>query len=349
MRIVIASTYVPFIKGGGTMLVESLHQALKARGHVVDSVYIPFRSYWPEIPQQTLALRCLDLTMASGQRIDLLITSRSPSYAIPHDNKVSWFIHHHRGAYDLWGTPFQDIPNTSEGRHAREAMIASDNLYLREHRKIYPISSALVERLRKFNQIEANGVLLTPLPHPEPYHDGDQRDYFVYSARLTPGKRQSLIIEALRYVRSPFKVIFIGKADVPTYEQEIQQMIRKFGVEDKIILKGWMSEEEKADLTSNALAGLYPAFAEDGCGYSTLEAFHAHRPVITCTDSGGTLDVITHEKNGLVVDPVPERLAEAMDQLWLNKSRTAALGQQAFETLREKGINWDNVVEGLTT
>lgn len=349
MRIVIASTYVPFVKGGGTMIVESLHQALKAQGHVVDSVYFPFRSYWPEIPQQTLALRCLDLRMASGQRVDRLITIRYPSYAIPHDNKVSWFIHHHRGAYDLWGTPFQDIPNTHEGRHARAAMIESDNLYLRENRKIYTISSSLVERLRKFNQIEADGVLLTPLPNPEPYYNGEQGDYFVYSARLTPGKRQSLIVEAMQHVRAPIKVVFIGKADTPDYELELQKMIHKYGVEDKIILTGWASEAEKARLTSNALAGLYTAYAEDGCGYSTLESFHAYRPVITCTDSGGTLDVISHEKNGLVVEPTAEKLAEAMEQLWFDKARTVALGQQAFETLGEKGIYWHKVVEGLTT
>lgn len=349
MRIVIASTYVPFIKGGGTMIVESLQQALQERGNVVDSVYFPFRSYWTEIAQQTLALRCLDLTMASGQRTDLLITIRYPAYAIPHDNKVSWFIHHHRGAYDLWGTPFQDIPNTREGLHVRDALITSDNLYLRELRKIYPISSALVERLRKFNQIEANGVLFTPLPNPEPYYDGEQSDYFVYSARITPSKRQSLIIEALRYVRSPLKVVFIGKADVPAYEQEIQQLIHQFGVEDKVVLQGWTSEADKAEFTSNALATIYAAYAEDGCGYSTLESFHAHRPVITCTDSGGTLDVITHEKNGLVIEPEPKRIAEALERLWANKAKTAAMGQRAFETLAEKHIHWDAVVEGLTT
>lgn len=330
------------------MIVESLHSALKQRGFEVDTVLIPFRSYWPEIAQQTLALRNLDLTSASGQRVDRLITIRYPSYAIPHHNKVSWFIHHHRAAYDLWGTPFQDIPNTPEGHAAREAMIASDNLYLRELKKIYPISSDLVDRLQKFNNLTADGVLLTPLPNPEPFYKGTPSNYFLYSARLTPGKRQSLIIEAMQYVRSKFKIVLVGKADTPEYEVEINKLIRKFKVQDRVVLKGWTDEAEKAQLTSEAFAALYTAYREDGCGYSTLEAFHAYKPVITCTDSGGTLDVITHEYNGLVVEPTPQALAEGMEWLWANQAKTQEMGENAFRTLDEKNITWDSVIERLT-
>jgi glycosyltransferase involved in cell wall biosynthesis len=348
MKVIIASTYVPFIKGGGTMIVESLHNALKQRRFEVDTVLIPFRSYWPEIAQQTLALRNLDLTAASGQRVDLLITIRYPSYAIPHHNKVSWFIHHHRGAYDLWGTQFQDIPNTAEGHTVRQAMIDSDNIYLRELKKIYPISSDLVDRLQKFNNLKADGVLLTPLPNPEPFYNGTPGDYFLYSARLTPGKRQSLIIEAMQYVRSNFKMVFIGKADTPEYEAEINKLIRQFNVQDRVVLKGWTSEAEKARLTSESFAALYTAYREDGCGYSTLEAFHAHKPVITCTDSGGTLDVIAHQYNGLVAEPTPQAVAEAMEWMWANKVQTQQMGENAFRTLTEKQITWESIIERLT-
>jgi glycosyltransferase involved in cell wall biosynthesis len=347
MRIVIASTYVPFIKGGGTMIVESLERELKTRGHEVDSVWIPFRSFWPEIAQQTLALRSLDLSYASGRKIDLLITIRYPSYAIQHENKVCWFIHHHRGAYDLWGTPFQDIPNSPEGIQAREAMIRSDNLYLRELRKIYPISSSLGERLRKFNQIEPDGVLLTPHPNPELYYNGSPTDYFIYSARLTPGKRQDLLIEAMKYVRSPFKLVLVGQADTEEYEKRIDELIQRHHVAHKVIRKGWTSETEKAELTNHAFGALYVAYQEDGCGYSTLEALHAHRAVITCTDSGGTHDVVIHEENGLIVEPTTQALAEAMEQLWANKQRTIEMGERAYQTIDEKQINWDRVIEGL--
>src|SRR5438874_12524821 len=98
MRIVIASTYVPFIKGGATKIVEDLQQELALRGFETDTVLLPFSSTWPDVAEQTVALRLFDLTESCGNRIDRLITIRYPSYALRHPNKVAWFIHHHREA-----------------------------------------------------------------------------------------------------------------------------------------------------------------------------------------------------------------------------------------------------------
>src|SRR5207244_3719828 len=74
VRIVLASTYVPFREGGGTRLVESLRRELAARGFETEVALIPFDPAWRAVPEQTLALRLLDLSEASGDRIDRLIT-----------------------------------------------------------------------------------------------------------------------------------------------------------------------------------------------------------------------------------------------------------------------------------
>src|SRR5690242_21588797 len=119
MRILVVSTFVPFVRGGGTTIADSLQAALREFGHEVELVLIPFRDHWRELTRQTLALRCLDLTESAGRPIDLAVTIRYPSYAIRHPNKVAWFIHHFRTAYDLWGTPFQDMPDTREAQRFR--------------------------------------------------------------------------------------------------------------------------------------------------------------------------------------------------------------------------------------
>ena len=106
MRVVVASTFVPFVDGGASFMVDWLEQMLLRRGHEVETLRIPFDSHYPELLDQMLALRLLDVT-AHGDR---LIAIRTPSYLLRHPAKVLWFIHHHRGAYDLWGTPYQDIP-----------------------------------------------------------------------------------------------------------------------------------------------------------------------------------------------------------------------------------------------
>jgi len=348
MKLAVSSTYVPFIQGGGTTIVGSLVDQLTRRGHKAEAILFPLRSYWRDLPEQTLALRCFDLSEASGERIDRLITIRYPSFALRHPNKIAWFIHHHRGAYDLWGTEYQDIPNNLEGSRFRENLIRSDTMYLSECRKIYTNSRIVAKRLREFNHIEPDGILYPPLPNPELFYSGDYGDYFIYSSRLVPIKRQVLAIEAMRYVKSDFRLVLVGKADTDAYWKEIQSLLRRHRLEGKVELTGWISEQDKARLTANAFAALYIAFNEDSYGYSTLEAFHSSRAVITCRDSGGTNELIKDGINGLVAEPTPESLAESMERIWANRNQAVRMGKNAKMTLHHHNINWDHVVEVLT-
>src|SRR5437660_9258691 len=105
MRIVIASTYVPFRNGGELTSVHNLAAALSTTDHQVDTALIPFESRWQTIAAETLAIRSLDLTESSGDKIDLLITLGTPAYALPHPNKVVWFGAHHRDAGGPSDTP----------------------------------------------------------------------------------------------------------------------------------------------------------------------------------------------------------------------------------------------------
>src|SRR4051812_8325504 len=130
MKVLIASTVVPFVEGGGTFIVDWLDKMLRSHGHEVDVLRIPFWSNYREMPGQMLALRLLDV----ADKGDRLIAIRPPAYLMRHPKKVLWFIHHHRGAYDLWGTIYQDLPNSPEGRAYREAIIKSDQLAFSEAR-----------------------------------------------------------------------------------------------------------------------------------------------------------------------------------------------------------------------
>ena len=71
---------------------------------------------------------------------------------------------------------------------------------------------------------------------------------------------------------------------------------------------------------------LYLAYLEDSYGYVTLEAFHSGKPVITLSDCGGPLEVIEHGVNGLVAEPEPRALAEAMNRLWADRPAGKRMG-----------------------
>lgn len=348
MRVLIASTYVPFLKGGGTQIVEDLRTELVARGFETDTVCLPLHSAWTDIPEQTAALRLLDLTETCGNRIDRLITVRYPAYALRHPNKVAWFLHHHREAYDLWGTKWCGIPDNPVGHHYRDMVRRSDDTYLRECRKIFTISRRVADRVVKFNGFPADGVLYPPLPSGHIYRPGPFGDYLLYASRLNPIKRQDLAIDAMRFADPDVRLVIAGAPDVEAYTTALERRAAAAGVADRVTFTGWVSEERKAELMAGCCGAVFIPYDED-YGYVTLEAFHSQKPVITLEDSGGSLEFVVDGYNGYVSPADPKALGEAMTRVWRDRREAARLGANGYRTLADRQIDWDRVVEELTT
>jgi glycosyltransferase involved in cell wall biosynthesis len=334
---------VPFVEGGARIIVRDLAKAVRDRGHEVDVIEIPFVSAWDEMLEQMLAIRMTDVSASS----DVLIAIRTPSYLLRHPNKRLWFIHHHRGAYDLWGTPWQDIPSTSEGLAVRSAIIAADNQYLPEAQRIFTNSQVVSDRLKRFNDLDSE-VLYPPLGAPEIFTQGQAEDYLFYPSRILGHKRQHLVVEAVARLKTDVRVVIAGVPDDPNQLSILQEEIARNKLEERVeLIPRWISEKEKADLMAHSLGVLYVPFLEDSYGYVTLEAFQAHKPVITCSDSGGPLEIVEDGVNGLVTEPDPASVAAAMDRLRADPEAAAAMGERAYQTLQQKDINWDHVVSSL--
>jgi glycosyltransferase involved in cell wall biosynthesis len=292
---------------------------------------------------ETLAIRLLEV----GREADVLIATRPPSYALRHPNKRLWFIHHHRAAYDLWGTPWQDFPSRPDGIAVREAIHRYDAAYLGEARKIFALSRTVASRLREYNGIDAE-VLYAPLGDPSRLYCETGEDYVFYPSRLTSHKRQMLAIEAACHLRSDARVVIAGAPGEAGDVAPLEQLIRERGLERRVtLIPRWISEEEKVELIARSLAVLYVPYDEDAIGYVTLEASHARKAVITCSDSGGALERSADGENGLVVAPEATAIAAAIDSLRADPARAARLGERAHELLAERRIGWDEVVEAL--
>jgi len=329
------------------MILDSLVAELRRRGHAAEAIRLPFRSYWPEIQSQTMAIRSIDLTETSHGKTDLLIAIRYPSFALGHPHKVTWFMHHHRSAYDLWKTPFGDMPASQEALGFREGLFRSDTRYLRESRRIFALSSVVAERLSRHSGIEADGILHAPHPRPGIFAPGDPGDYFLYFSRLVPIKRQSVAIEAMRYTRSPFRLVLAGAPDVQEYGDKLRRLAWDLGVSDRVEFAGWVSDSQKGQLTAGAYATLSLPYDEDSYGYSTLEGLLSAKAVIAFQDSGGVLDLVVDAVNGIVCPAEPEALAAAMEELWADRGRTQRMGLAGLELLQKKPITWEPVIEGL--
>jgi glycosyltransferase involved in cell wall biosynthesis len=345
MKIIVASTVIPFIEGGGTFIAQWLNQKLNEYGHRSEFLAIPFYTGSQQIFNQMLALRLQDYSSSS----DRLIAIRTPSYLLKHQNKVLWFIHHHRGAYDLWKTRYQDLPKTKEGADLRNIIIEADTKGILEAKKIFTNSQIVSDRLAKYNQVSSE-VLYPPLLNPERYYCNDYGDYIFYPSRIATHKRQDLVLMAMKYVKTDVKLIVAGLPDTEQSNKTVLTVYNRCNGRGNIkLLNTWMPETDKINYLANCLAVVYVPYKEDSYGYVTLEAFYSHKPVITASDSGGTHELVKNKANGFIVQPDPKSIAETFDQLYLNRKLCKKLGSNARSTIGIKQIGWDRVINRLTS
>jgi glycosyltransferase involved in cell wall biosynthesis len=345
MKVIIATTVTPFVEGGATYFVDTLEEALIKRGHRVETYRLPFSDDLSCILDQSLGMRLIDFSPYG----DRLITIRTPSHLLRHPNKVTWFIHHFRGAYDLWGTRYQSLPNTPEGDACRQAIVSADNVGLREAQKVFCNSAVVKRRLHDFNQIDA-GVLYPPLSESARFHCAGYGNFLLYLSRLTHHKRQWLALESLQYTTTGVQLVIAGSPEPSSelYPGELRRLIQKYKLSERVtLLPRWITDAERLELYANCLGVLYFPFDEDSYGYPSLEAHSARKPVLTTTDSGGTLELIVDGVNGIVTPPDPQLMAESMDLLYSNRQLARRLGENGLQRMDEMGIGWDHVVHRL--
>jgi glycosyltransferase involved in cell wall biosynthesis len=254
-------------------------------------------------------------------------------------------LHQHRTAYDLWDHALSDLIRFPDGLQIRNAIRAADAQLLPEAKHIFTISSNVSRRLKAYC-----GITSTPLYHPpqhaEHFYCASAEDYLFFPSRLTPLKRQTLVLEALSHTRHPVRVCFAGTADYPDYEPELQAIALKYKVRHRVEWLGHVSDIEKRTLYAHAVGIIFPPLDED-YGYVTLEAMLACKSVITCTDSGGPLEFVRAQETGLIVDPTPAALAQAMDELWQNRDRAKRMGEAGLAHYHRLGLTWSKVVQRL--
>jgi glycosyltransferase involved in cell wall biosynthesis len=342
-NILICTTQVPFTRGGAESHVEGLRVAFVEAGYNAEVVALPFKWYPPaEIMRGTLAWRMLDLTEANGRAVDLVVGMKFPAYTVAHPRKVLWVIHQYRSAYNLWGTPFDDLSTHPEGMRLRDFVHHCDARFIPEARKVFANSRTVAERMLRYNRIESE-----PLYHPPPraarLHAGKTGDYIFYPSRLEPQKRQEILIEALRHTRTPVRAILSGSSGE---RERYESLVKQYGVGDKVELRGFVSEDEIVELYANALGVCYLPFDED-YGYVTLEAMLSSKPVVAPRDGGGATEFIEHGSEGFITDPDPRAIAEALDALFNERERARRMGERGREKLLAMNITWRNVVEKI--
>lgn len=319
-------------QGGAERFFDGLSTALTDNGLKVTVLKIVSdESSYERIKESYLRFYDLDLSEFDG-----VISSKAPSYVVRHANHVCYLLHTMRVFYDMFEREFPQP--TLQQREQCSVVRALDTAALRrlpEKRRL-AIGQEVAGRLKRYNGLCARVVrppsTLTAL------HQGAFRHVFL-PGRLHRWKRVDLAIDAMRHVSAPVELVIAGSG-------EDEAMLRaRVGGNSRIRFTGHVDDQELAALYAESLAVLFLPQRED-LGLVTLEAFGAHKPVITCHDSGEPARIVRDGESGFVCPPNPVAIAAAIDRLAGDRQLAAAMGACGAASIT--GITWKHVSEALT-
>jgi len=343
MNILVVNNMAPFVWGGAEELAAHLLKNLRAANVNAELLRIPFT--WD--PAERLLeeiLLCRSLRLSN---VDRVIALKFPAYLIPHENKTFWLLHQYRQAYDLWDAGLSNIPENARGEEIRRVIQSADNKAFNTGKKIFVNSPVTKERLRKYNGFSSE-VLMPPLNDPHLFDNKEYGNYIFAGGRINSAKRQHLLLEAMRWVKSPIQLIIAGPPDSLHDAETLQNCIKENHLQDRVKLDlRFLGRDELANYVNNSLACAYLPIDEDSVGYVTMEAFCASKAVITCHDSGGLLEIVKQGETGLLCEPCPKMLAENIEYMSNNIQKTKEMGAAAKNLWDEKNITWPATIERI--
>jgi glycosyltransferase involved in cell wall biosynthesis len=340
--IAIVTSAPPLTEGGHLVLARSLQRALSDAGHRASIVTTPSNRFGRQMSAY-LANRLTDVGVTgAGERVDQVISLRYPAFTVRHPAHVCWLVHTMREYYDLWSRFSQQISVPGQIKEGvRRAIIhAVDSHYLKRVSRLYAISQVVADRAAKWNRVRA--TVLHPPPAQRAYRCDEYGDFLFFASRLSPLKRADLVLRALATPSAAgVKCVFAGEGEV---HGGLVDLARELGVESRVTFAGHVSDEQLVDYLARCRGVVFVPHQED-YGFVTVEAFAARKPVITCHDSGGPLELVKDGANGLVVDPDPDAVGRAMAALASDAALAERLGRQAETDVA--ALSWERTVREL--
>jgi glycosyltransferase involved in cell wall biosynthesis len=344
VKILVVNNMAPFIRGGAEELADHLVANLqRTKGVSAELLRIPF-SWEPydRVIDEIMLCRMMELHW-----VDRVIGLKFPAYLLPHSRKTIWLLHQYRQAYDLFDSGQSHIPDNERGNAVRDFVRKADQSCFSTVERIFVNSGTTQGRLKRYNGFSST-ILPPPLNDPNVFANHSTGDYIFAGGRVNAGKRQHLLIEAMKLCRSNVRLIIGGPPDASADAAALRQAAADASLHGRVELDlGFLDRGKLAAYVNNALACAYLPLDGDSVGYATMEAFQAEKPVLTVSDAGGVLDIVDDGTTGLVVEPTPQAIADAMDRLYLERRQAEQFGRAGRDMWASKNISWANTVERL--
>jgi len=161
--------------------------------------------------------------------------------------------------------------------------------------------------------------------------------------RLVPQKGFQFLIQAIPKIvaRHPnVKLVMVGDGWM---RGQLEDLIRRLGVGDRVITTGFISDSELIDLYLSADVLVVPSLYEP-FGMVALEGMAAGLPVVV-SNVGGLRQIVEHDRTGIWVYPGDvNSIAWGVDYVLSNPDQARVLAQNAKRRAKEV-FSWDAVAK----
>jgi glycosyltransferase involved in cell wall biosynthesis len=342
MRILIATSALPFSGGGNRVIAQELLRTARQAGHQAEILITPQNPYGRQCAAY-LATLLTDVSQGDdGSAIDRVISLRYPAFSLRHPRHVCWLNHRMREFDDLWPAHRAALSHWGRAKGVvRRAMLSGfDRRAFRRLYRFFVQSETLRRRVLAWDGSFDPQVLHPPAPL-RPYRCEGYGDFILVLSRLEPHKRVDLALRTLALLPKAVRMKIAGDGSAAN---GLHALARELGLQGRVDFLGPVSEEEKLGLYARCGLVLFTPLNED-FGFITPEAFASAKAVVTCHDSGGPVELVRDGQNGLVAAADPQSLAARIAPLWEDRARLEQLGQSALAQGRR--LTWEQALERL--
>lgn len=181
-----------------------------------------------------------------------------------------------------------------------------------------------------------------------PPEDPSRARRLLFVGRLVERKGVEYLVRALRHLEGlpwPVHLDIVGAGPLG---ESLGALADKLGLRERVHLAGRVANEDLKRYYSACDCFVLPAIIDsrgdtEGLGVVLVEALTFRRPVVA-SGVGGIVDVIKHERTGLLVpEKDPAALADAIRRVLTDRALAARLGGQGYVFVREY-FDWDRIV-----
>jgi glycosyltransferase involved in cell wall biosynthesis len=175
----------------------------------------------------------------------------------------------------------------------------------------------------------------TELFHPD--NDKKEDNLLLYLGRITPVKGLHILLDALRHLQRPVRLVVIGPVNDLKYYENITKLIEKENKKGKnqVEYAGILPLKEAIRFYQKATAFILPSYWE-AFPMTLLEALACGTPVIA-TPVGGIPEIIKNHETGILVPPGDSiHLAGAINFLLENEDVRLKMAREGRKLVKEQ-------------